>query len=214
MKALLYVSVIVVSFGLMGSQKPETPVRSDYGSATVSSVVKLDGQCLIYCNLKDLPPVVGESMPVHINGLKPAANPQANLPLLRYLNELLLSENKPESVVLKNIRRGQTFCLVADIEVDQRDLCDLMIKKGLVQRVIEVKGQGVAGGPILVTSSTTGTQTSNSPAGAYLASKSSKVYHRPTCMHAKRMDMSKAVNFSSRDEAEKTGRRPCKTCRP
>ncbi|MHC5182087.1 MAG: Ada metal-binding domain-containing protein, partial [Planctomycetota bacterium] len=48
----------------------------------------------------------------------------------------------------------------------------------------------------------------------YVATRSSKIYHRTTCMHAKRMDASKAISFAQREDAEKTGRRPCKTCKP
>jgi len=128
-----------------------------------------------------------------------------NLKLLMFLNDLFLSKNsKPKQIVLKNIQRGKQFCLLADIEVDGQDLCDLLVEKKLAQKVIEVPQSEKTN--------------SDSPPVAnesgYIASKSSKIYHRPTCPHAKRIDPAKSVRFSSREEAEKTGRRPCKTCKP
>lgn len=48
----------------------------------------------------------------------------------------------------------------------------------------------------------------------YVASKNSNVFHRPQCSSAKRIKPENLVGYSSRDEAIKTGRRPCKRCKP
>ena len=191
--------------------KPD-PVQS-YGNATVSTVHRLDEHVRLYCDIADFPPVIGQHIPVCIKGLKPAANPQDNLKLLMFLNDLFLSKNEaPEKILLKDIQRGQQFCLVADIEVDGKDLCDLLVEKKLAQKVIEVPQPKTP-----TANAVTQGQTNDAPASAdthYLSSKSSKVYHRSACPHAARMDTSKAVTFATREDAEKTGRRPCKTCKP
>ena len=83
-------------------------------------------------------------------------------------------------------------------------LCDLLVENNLAQKVIEV--------PQSEKTNSDSLRAMNE--GGYTASKSSKVFHRSTCPHAKRMDMAKAVTFSSRENAEKTGRRACKTCKP
>ncbi|MHC5179710.1 MAG: Ada metal-binding domain-containing protein, partial [Planctomycetota bacterium] len=135
--------------------------------------------------------------------LKPAADPKDNLKLLIFLNDLLLSKkNPPKQILLKDIRRGEQFCLVADVQVDGKDLCDLLIEKKLAQKVVQVPLSGK-----------TAPATTAEKSG-YVATRSSKIYHRTTCMHAKRMDASKAISFAQREDAEKTGRRPCKTCKP
>lgn len=186
------------------SQKPATPLPVEsYGDAKVSTVLRLDEHVRLYCNISELPPVIGQNIPVCINGLKPAADAKDNLKLLMFLNDLLLSKNnKPETILLKDIHRGEQFCLIANIEVDGQSLCDLLVENNLAQKVIEV---------------TQSEKKDSLPAmnqSGFTASKSSKVYHRSTCAHTKRMDAAKAVTFSSRENAEKTGRRACKICKP
>ena len=200
---LMAIIALTITGAAVQQSKPE-PVQS-YGDAKVSSVLRLDEHVRIFCDIAELPPVIGQNIPVCINGLKPADNAKDNLKLLMFLNDLFLSKNpKPKQIVLKDIQRGERFCLIADIEIDGQDLCDLLIEKKLAQKVIEVPQPEK-------------TDSGFSPAvneGGYIATKSSKVYHRSTCSHAKRMDAAKAVTFSSREDAEKTGRRPCKTCKP
>jgi hypothetical protein len=203
-----HICLILFVFCIGGafSQKTATPPPVEsYGEAKVSSVLRLDEHVRLYCDISELPPVIGQNIPVCIKGLKPAADARDNLKLLMFLNDLLLSKNsKPKMILLKDIQRGQQFCLVADIEVDGQNLCDLLIEKNLAQKVIEVPQSEKTDldSPAAVNES------------GYIATKSSKVFHRGSCPHAKRMDTAKAVTFSSREDAEKTGRRACKTCKP
>lgn len=210
-------SLIVIIFCITATPNPKSAptVIELYGNAKVSTVHRLDEHVRLYCDISDFPPIIGQDIPVCIKGLKPAANPQDNLKLLMFLNDLFLSKNdKPEKIMLKNIQRGEQFCLVADIEIDGQDLCDLLIEKKLAQKVIEVSQPK---NPASNAPPQNQTRTNSAPAAAdaqYIASKSSKIYHRSTCTHAKRMDTSKSVTFTTRDAAESTGRRPCKTCKP
>ncbi len=48
----------------------------------------------------------------------------------------------------------------------------------------------------------------------YVASKNSKVFHKPQCSSAKRIKPKNLISYSSRDEALKAGKRPCKRCKP
>jgi len=48
----------------------------------------------------------------------------------------------------------------------------------------------------------------------YVASKNSKVFHKPDCSSAKRISLKNLVSYNSRDEAIKAGKRPCKRCKP
>lgn len=207
-------SLSVITFCMITDTTPlSTPVPiASYGNAHVITVHRFDEHVRLYCDIADFPPIIGQNMPVCIKGLKPAENPQDNLKLLMFLNDLFLSNTgTPEKILLKDIHRGEQFCLVADIEVDGKDLCELLIEKKLAQRVIEVPQPRVPSEAALQQDQ------GNSPAGAdtqYIASKSSKIYHRSTCPHVGRMDATKAVTFTTRQDAEKTGRRPCKTCKP
>jgi len=48
----------------------------------------------------------------------------------------------------------------------------------------------------------------------YVASKNSKVFHKPDCRWAKRIKPENLVGYNSRDEAIEAGKRPCKMCKP
>jgi len=48
----------------------------------------------------------------------------------------------------------------------------------------------------------------------YVASRNSKVFHRPDCKWAKKISPKNLIGFKSREDAVKSGRRPCRSCRP
>jgi micrococcal nuclease len=48
----------------------------------------------------------------------------------------------------------------------------------------------------------------------YVASKNSKVFHRPDCKWVKKISPKNLIGFKTREEAIRSGRRPCKTCKP
>jgi len=48
----------------------------------------------------------------------------------------------------------------------------------------------------------------------YVASKNSKVFHKPDCKWAKKINPKNLIGFKSREDAVNSGRRPCKSCRP
>ena len=48
----------------------------------------------------------------------------------------------------------------------------------------------------------------------YVASKNSKVFHKPDCVWAKRIKPENLIGYNSRAEALKAGKRPCKRCKP
>jgi len=48
----------------------------------------------------------------------------------------------------------------------------------------------------------------------FVASKNSDVFHRPDCSSAKRIKAANLVDYNSRAEALKAGKRPCKRCKP
>jgi len=48
----------------------------------------------------------------------------------------------------------------------------------------------------------------------YVASKSSSIFHKPECRWASNISQENLVNYKSKEEAIKAGKRPCKTCNP
>jgi hypothetical protein len=210
-----YLAFYLCTAGFLCAQTTPPPTAVSYGDADVSVVLRLDETITLFCDIPDFPPIIGKNMPVRIKGLKAAPEAQDNLKLLVFLNDLFFSKDaKPQKIRLRQIERGGYFCLVADIEVDGKDLCDLLVEKKLAQKVIEVPS---VPNPQMINPETAAQTPPARMApldGTYIASKSSKVFHRTDCPHAKRMDLSKAITFTSRQDAEATGRRPCKTCNP
>lgn len=200
---------------LSASDTPVQPVQptDSYGCAVVSHVLRIDPACTIYCDIADFPPIIGENMPVKICGLKTADTVEYNQKIQTFLVDLLLTKtDSPKKVQLNHIRRGNSFCLLADVEIDGQDVCDLLVENGLAKRVIQVKEP--AAPPAALTRPASQVAPPRTQQNAYVASKTSKIFHRVGCAHAKRIDPDKAVYFSSRREAEQAGRQPCKTCSP
>lgn len=48
----------------------------------------------------------------------------------------------------------------------------------------------------------------------FVGSKSSNIYHRPSCSSARRIKDSNLVRFTSREDAARRGYRACKRCKP
>jgi len=48
----------------------------------------------------------------------------------------------------------------------------------------------------------------------YVASKNSKVFHRPECSSAARIAPKNLIGYNTREEAIRAGKRPCKICKP
>ena len=48
----------------------------------------------------------------------------------------------------------------------------------------------------------------------YVASKNSKIFHKPQCRWVEKISPENLVGYNSRDEAINAGKRPCKQCKP
>lgn len=63
-------------------------------------------------------------------------------------------------------------------------------------------------------SSTTSGKQVDAVESRYIASKNSNIFHKPECRWARNISQRNLVGYSSKDEAIKAGKRPCKTCNP
>ena len=220
--SLGYVIIAVVLTAAAVSQNAAPTAESNlpqtYGTAKVARVLAVDAACTLLCDIEDFPSIIGKNMPVHIEGVQMLSTEAVDEKVVAFLRETLIpaSPQTPPSIILKNIRRGTTFSLIADIHVNGNDLAQMLVDKGLARRVLHL-GTAAASQESSTTPASAPQKTrppAVNAAGTFVASKSGKVFHRPTCPHAKRLDPSKAITFPTRQEAEKNGRRPCKTCNP
>jgi len=197
---------------------------SDYGRAVVQAVIRVDAQCRIYCDIADWPAIIGREMPVQIRGLEPQQT--FDLSVRQYILDTLNAAlgkkpvpsypNQPQTsqVLLKHIQRGQSFCLVADVEVEGRDLGQMLVEKGYAKRLIVPKTSASSEGQAQPTDIAVQTASPEAQDQGFVAAKNGKVFHKPTCPHARRMKDNTKVTFSKRNEAVASGRRPCLTCNP
>jgi hypothetical protein len=176
--------------------------------------------------------VIGKDIAVRIDGLEPplivateaGPNKFFELQAIKFLERAFA---KAASVRLKNIKRGRTFSIVADVIVDSNSVADLLITEGLARRYVGAQEARISVGQQRGTrydedisvgrySEPAGEQAqAGSPSEAvYVASKNSKVFHRAGCRYAKIVSASNLVRFDSASEAQQTGRRACKTCNP
>jgi hypothetical protein len=217
-----------VLFGMILGSLPSSAMESPepavvtYGNAAVEHIHSIEGNYAFLCDISDFPPVIGLKIPVFLRGLE--SPPESANPALRlFLEEILLNHpgdpNSPR-ILLKDLQRGPAFCLIADIEVDGADLGSLLVEKGLVKRIFRVPGEPEAA-PIIEPAVHVPSKTpqvkpavAESSSGHFVASKTGKVFHRSDCYHVKRITEDKNVTFSSKQAAEASGRRPCKTCNP
>jgi cbb3-type cytochrome oxidase cytochrome c subunit len=91
-----------------------------------------------------------------------------------------------------------------------------MDRQGKILAVIVVVVLAVAGFVIYNNHHQTGNHITYSQTAeyAYVASSERDIYHRPTCRWAQKISAANLVGYNTREEAEKSGRRPCKVCKP
>ena len=220
--------LLVIGVFLNPASWAATPDRDiTYGNAQIKQVNQITADFILVCDILDYPAVVGLGMPVKIRGLDCSGDIPRSA-LHKFLKSLLLTDqNDPNQVIqMKNIQRGNNFCFIADIYVNGRDLGDYLISEGLVDRILKIPSPPSANTPASKTVSDRSTAIPDSYAAsrpvppsppqkqAYVASKSSKIFHRSDCPHAKRIAEEQKIYFSTPQQAIATGRRPCKTCKP
>lgn len=219
----------LLGIGLSNQEIPsehQSSAEVYYGQAEAAQVVQVLPDFCLVCNIRNYPPVVGEKMPVYIRGLQ-AAGTQADSKVQTYLQTLLCKQPQDpnQAIVLKNIQRGETFCLIADIEINRRDIGDYLVEQGLVERILKapVSEQDAPPSTEPPAKQPTVLQPKAPPAltiapgpmptQGYIASKGSRIFHRIGCPHINRIGEAQRMYFRTREEAA-SGRRPCKTCNP
>lgn len=201
------------------SRKPsEIKPSRTYGSAQISKITSADTDFFFRCNIKQWPAVIGENIPVRIAGVSPrlntktAASKELQQEARQFIEAVLAKAEKENTLILKNIRRGRGFYLIADVVAGKDDLSQLLIEKGFAKKAKP--------GDIAAPVRTAGHELRNEKPTTlkgntkYMASKSSKVFHGPNCRFAKTITSKNGIEYATRQQAINSGRRPCKQCKP
>ncbi len=215
MKYILF-CIVVLAVSATADEPASIP-QDTFGSATVCRVCQVADDGALICDLADLPPLIGKNIPVYLADVEFAADSAISQSVMAFIRQAVKpdAEGKLPVIQLSGIRRGQTFSIIAKIAINGKDLTEMLIEKGLAQRVVILDPAAELHAPNRSAAASPGAAKPQLPSTAgFVASKTSKVFHRPDCRFAKQMDPAKSLTFRSRQEAEQNGRRPCKTCNP
>lgn len=222
-KNILIVVIVSLLAGLcFSASKPQPSTPQTYGSVFVDKVLAVEDNFILRCNIKQWPPIIGRNISVRINAVE---SPSAVID--KEQDEKLKEETKKfiqttlknsKTMTLKNIKRGNTFCIIADVILDSNSLADLLINNNLASRTEKIDTPLILH-PARILSDTdqdTSDQDLDQPQSQalYLASKNSKVFHYHTCRSVKTISPENTIEFDNIDQALETGRRPCKICKP
>jgi micrococcal nuclease len=224
---VLFALILFISPRSFCEEPSPSAASADYGQADVETVLRVNSQCWIFCDIQDWPAIIGKEIPVQIRGLDPQQS--FDLPVRQFILETLsaaLKQNPAPAepnqsagpkVLLKRLQRASAFCLIADVEVNGRDLAQLLVDKGYAKKWIIPKtaaGTSVNSPAVQPSTANGNANVPTSATEGFVASKSGKVFHKSTCPHAKRIADNTRVLYQTREEAAAAGRRPCQTCNP
>ena len=109
-----------------------------YGDIVVSKVLSVYDGDTFFCNLSDLHPIVGERIGIRIRGIdtpeikgKTEEERQKAKECRDFVRKIIL--NTEAKTVLRNMSRDKYFRILADVYVDDVNLGQLLIDKGLAR---------------------------------------------------------------------------------
>lgn len=129
MKKILIVLIILACFG--------AAKQKQYGTIIVDEVIRVYDGDTFYANIWQWPPILGRNIGIRVNGID-TPEMRGSTPEIKKLAvkakklaEKTLRQSK--TIVLKNIKRGKYFRVVADVECDGKDLGQLIIDANLAK---------------------------------------------------------------------------------
>jgi hypothetical protein len=208
----------------------DSPVRRNYGSASVSKFVETGKGLEFICCVDEWPDVVGRDIKVKIARLDEPQGVGEDKDFYHKQLAIFLKEKLAGSKIeLHNISRdADSFAIVADVKVGGLYLAPLLIKQGLaVQEVVEKAtaepteptepvGEPEKSAPeqIQPPQQSAPQAPSQQREAEFVCSRNSDVFHKNDCPSAKRISSENIVYFQTREEAIEADKKPCKRCNP
>lgn len=203
----------------------DKPINS-YGSAVVARLIAVENDFVLRCDVKGWPAVVGRDIPVAIRTLAlpdiVTTEATPNSFFQKQTKKFIEKKLKNAKLIeLGNITRGKSFSLVADVIIDKQSLADILIEEGLARKLKPGQLPPSVKKPAPLPKEAVSSDQTKQPQAqqaqqtlSFIASKSSKIFHTSNCRSARTITDANKVIFATRDEAIKSGRRPCKSCTP
>jgi endonuclease YncB( thermonuclease family) len=140
-KKLIFASIVVVlslsiSFAQVVSSRRQRV--SNYGDIVITKVTEVYDGDTFRVNIEAYPQIIGDDMPIRISDIDCPEMSDENKQmrkLAKRAKEFTEDRlNKAKVIELKNMKRGRYFWIVADVEVDGKDLGDMLVEEGLAER--------------------------------------------------------------------------------
>ncbi len=132
------ISFILVSLSFAQVRSSRRQRKSDYGDIVITKVTSVYDGDTFRVNIKEYPKIIGDEMPIRINGIDCPEMRDSNKEMRKRAERAKkFTEDKLEKakvIKLKNMKRGRYFRIVADVEVDKKDLGKMLVKEGLAER--------------------------------------------------------------------------------
>ena len=133
MKKILFLTVIILAAVICYAK-----TQKQYGHVFVDEIIRVYDGDTFYCNVYQWPKILGDNIGIRINGID-TPEMRGSSPRIKKLAEKAkaIVQNRlfeARVIVLKNIKRGKYFRVVADVEVDGKDLAQILIDAGLAKR--------------------------------------------------------------------------------
>lgn len=108
-----------------------------YGGAVVEEVTSIYDRDTFRCNIAGYPNIIGERIAIRINGIDTPEMRDNRPPvtaLARKAKEYTVQRlREGRHIVLRNMKRGKYFRIVADVYVDGRSLAGEVISQGMTK---------------------------------------------------------------------------------
>ena len=129
---------IVIFLLIIGACVAYAKTQQGYGCVFVDKIVRIYDGDTFYVNINQWPKILGKNIGIRVNGIDTpemrGSSPEVKNLALQAKTLVYESLTTADVVVLKNIKRGKYFRVVADVEFDGRDLAQELINAGLAKR--------------------------------------------------------------------------------
>ncbi len=118
----------------------------EYNTLFVTEVTSVFDADTFRVNIKDVPPIIGQRMPVRILGVDAPeirGKCQAEKVKARLAKQFTVEQLRSAKIIeLRNVRRGKYFRLLANVYIDGKNLADSLIQAGHARAYEGGKRQG------------------------------------------------------------------------
>ncbi len=118
-----------------------------------------------------------------------------------------------------NIRRGETFSIIADVFINGENLARKLLEQDFALKTEDI--EALPGNGLLINPDNNTEKLNDKPGNSsqkvsetFVGSKNSKVFHRRTCRYAATISSDNLVTYKDKESAQSKGKRPCKSCLP